>query len=204
MDTRFQAPFSCIVAGPSGCGKSVFIAKLLANVNDMITPIPKNIQYCYGEYQSMFDSFPQVNFTQGLPDNSQFDGQDSTLLIIDDLMDQTNGSTADLFTKVSHHRNVCVFFLSQNIFNKSKHNRTMSLNSHYIIMFKNPRDAGQIATLARQMYPNQSKFLVEAFEDATRMPYGYLLIDLKAETEQRFRIRTNIFPDERQYVYLPL
>jgi hypothetical protein len=65
-------------------------------------------------------------------------------------------------------------------------------------------DAGQIATLARQMYPNQLKFLVEAFEDATRMPYGYLSIDLKAETEQRFRIRANIFPDERQYVYVPI
>ena len=173
------------MAGQSGCGKSVFIARLLANVDDMITPVPKNIVYCNGEFQSLFDEFPHVNFIQCLPDISQFYGKESSFLIMDDLMHQSNGSIADLFTRVSHHRNVCVFFLSQNLFHKLKHNRTMSLNSHYIIMLNNPRNAGQIATLARQMYPNQSKFLIEAFEDATRMPNGYLLIDLKAETEQR-------------------
>jgi hypothetical protein len=53
------------------------------------------------------------------------------------------------------------------------------------------------------MYPGQAKFLVEAFQDATKKPYGYLLIDLKATTIDRYRIRTNIFPDEVQYVYVP-
>jgi hypothetical protein len=62
MDVRFRAPFCAIVAGPSGCGKSVFIAKLLSNVEVMITPVPENIMYCYTEYQPMFDEFPHVNF----------------------------------------------------------------------------------------------------------------------------------------------
>lgn len=43
-----------------------------------------------------------------------------------------------------------------------------------------------------------------AYEDATKEPYGYLLIDLRPETDDRYRIRTKIFPDdERQYAYLP-
>ena len=80
----------------------------------------------------------------------------------------------------------------------------MSLNTHYIVMFKNPRDAGQVATLARQMYPGKGNFVVEAYKDATKEPYGYLLIDLKPETDENYRIRTKIFPDdERQYVYVP-
>ena len=80
----------------------------------------------------------------------------------------------------------------------------MNLNTHYIVLFKNPRDAGQVALLARQMYPGKSKFVVEAYEDATKEPYGYLLIDLRPETDDRYRIRTKIFPgDERQYAYLP-
>jgi hypothetical protein len=79
----------------------------------------------------------------------------------------------------------------------------MSLNAHYIVFFKNPRDAMQVATLARQMYPGQSKFLVDAFRNATEKPFGYLLLDLKADTDEQCRIRTNIFPDERQYVYVP-
>ena len=80
----------------------------------------------------------------------------------------------------------------------------MSLNTHYIVLFKNPRDAGRVATLARQMYPGKSKFLVEAYKDATTEPHGYLLIDLKQETDESYRIRTKIFPDdEMQYAYVP-
>ena len=78
----------------------------------------------------------------------------------------------------------------------------MSLNAHYLVLFKNPRDVTQIATLARQMYVGRSKFLVEVFNKATTKPFGYLLIDLKADTPQDIRVRTNIFPDERNYVYL--
>lgn len=79
----------------------------------------------------------------------------------------------------------------------------MSLNAHYLVLFKNPRDATQVSTLARQMYPGRNKFLVEAFKDATAKPYGYLLIDLKGDTEEKYRIRTNIFSNERQFVYVP-
>ena len=169
----------------------------------MIQPPPENIVYCYGEYQPIFNEYPYVTFNEGLPDVSQFDGK-PTLLIIDDLMSETNDSVSNIFTKVSHHRNVSIMYLSQNLFYRSKQNRTMSLNAHYIVLFKNPRDANQVATLARQMYPTKSKFLVEAFRDATEKPYGYLLIDLKPNTEEKYRIRTNIFPDdERHYVYVP-
>ena len=79
----------------------------------------------------------------------------------------------------------------------------MRLNAHYIVLSKNPTDATQVVTLGRQMYPGKSKFLIEAFKDATQKPYGYLFLDMKPETEEIYRVRTNIFPDERQYVYLP-
>jgi hypothetical protein len=78
----------------------------------------------------------------------------------------------------------------------------MSLNAHYMVLFKNPRDAGQFAVLAKQMYPNSSKFAVEAYKDATDCPYGYLLLDMKPETDERFRLRTNIFPEENTSVYI--
>jgi len=72
-----------------------------------------------------------------------------------------------------------------------------------MILFKNPRYATQVATLGRQIFPGKSKFLVEAFTDATSKPFGYLLIDLKADTEHKFTIRTKIFEDEPQNVYIP-
>lgn len=168
----------------------------------MIQPAPAKILYCYGEYQPIFAKYPNVIFNEGLPDVTQFDGKESVLLIIDDLMNETNESVSAIFTKISHHRNVSVVYITQNMFPKNKHARTISLNSHYMILFKNPRDAGQFAVLARQMYPSGSKFAIEAFKDATGAPFGYLLIDMKPDTDEKHRLRTNIFPGELTYVYI--
>lgn len=169
----------------------------------MITPPPQEIVWCYGVYQDVFASMKNVRFVEGLPNVSDFDGSKRVLLVIDDLMHEANDKVAQIFTKGSHHRNISVLFLTQNIFHSSKHNRTMNLNSHYIVLFKNPRDVGQVAILGRQMYP-KGKFLEEAFKDATAKPYGYLFIDLKPNTEEQHRVKTNIFPDETpKYVYVP-
>ena len=203
MDIRFKHPFTCQIAGPSWCGKSVFTFRLIREINELITPVPEKIIYCYGEYQPLFNDYPQVTFREGLPNNDEFDGKHRTLLILDDLMTEAGDGVSNLFTKISHHRNVSVIFLTQNMYHKSKQARTMSLNTQYLVLFKNPRDATQVATLGRQMYPNNSKFLVEAFKDATKGPYGYLLLDLRADTLENYRVRTNIFAGERQYVYIP-
>ena len=42
----------------------------------------------------------------------------------------------------------------------------MSLNSQYIVLFKNPRDRQQIAILARQMSPGNASKLLKAYEKA--------------------------------------
>jgi hypothetical protein len=73
-----------------------------------------------------------------------------------------------------------------------------------MVLFKNPCDVTQVTNLSRQMYPGRSKFLAEAFKVATAKPYGYLLIDFKPDTDEKHRVRANIFPnDDRQYVYVP-
>ena len=202
MTLPLTHPFTATMSGPTGCGKTMFIFKLIEHVDKMIVPSPKKVMYCYGEYQSIFAEYPNVIFNEGLPDISQFDGREPLLLILDDLMDVTNESVSAIFTRISHHRNVSVIYITQNIFPRNKFARTISLNSHYMILFKNPRDAGQFATLARQMYPEGSTFAIEAFKDATSAPYGYLLVDMKPDTDDRHRLRTNVFPGELTNVYI--
>jgi GTPase SAR1 family protein len=204
MDPRLVHPFTAIICGPSGSGKTIFTFKLIKEASKMIYPPPEKIVYCYGEFLPIFNEYPEVTFSEGLPDIGQFDGSQRTLLIIDDLLSETNDLVSNLFTKVSHHRSVSIVYLSQNLFYRSKQNRTMSLNAHYTVLFKNPRDANQVSVLARQMYPGKSKFMLEAFKDATEKPYGYLLIDFKPETDEKLRVRTNIFTsDSKHYVYVP-
>ena len=195
-------PFTAIVSGPTGCGKTAWVLRLINNIREMIEPLPSRIWYCYGEFQPTFNTYPRIHFHEGLPDMSDavFDGSESTLLILDDLMSDINQLVANVFTKISHHRNLSVLHLTQNVFDRNKHARTISLNAHYLVLFKNPRDAGQFSILARQMYPSSWKFAGEAYRDATERPFGYLFVDLKPQQDERCRLRTNIFPGENQYV----
>jgi hypothetical protein len=204
MDVRLKHAFTCTVVGPTSSRKTWVVFRLIKHVESMITPPHEKIVYCYGEFQPRFAEYPTVECQEGLPNVDQFDGRQRVLLIIDDLMNEADQNVCNLFTKLSHHRNVSVVFITQNLFHKNKFVRTMNLNTHYIVMFKNPRDASQVAISARQMYPDKSKFVVEAYEDATKEPHGYLLIDISPDTDDRYRIRTKIFPDDlRQYAYLP-
>ena len=153
MTLPLSHPFTSVLCGPTGCGKTRWIFRLIENADKLISPEPTKIVYCYGEYQALFAAYPKVEFNEGLPDMTKFDGAQPVLLIIDDLMDETNANVEKIFTRMSHHRNISVVYITQNMFPKNKHARTISLNAHYMILFKNPRDAGQVAVLDRQMYP---------------------------------------------------
>jgi len=161
----FIRPCTAIVAGPTCCGKTRVVYRLIDNASSLISPPHAKTVYFYGEYQQLFNQYPHTEFHQGLPNIEDFNGKESTLVIIDDLMQETN-----MFTKGSHHRNISVVFLAQNFFPKNKFARTMSLNVHYMVLFKNPRDVSQFANFARQIYPKTSQFAVEAYRDATREP----------------------------------
>ena len=204
IDPRFMHPFTAIIAGPSQSGKSMFCMRLISNARECIAPPPERIVYCYSVYQPLFDQYPNVEFVEGLPDLNMFDGVKRTLLIIDDLMQETNETVSKLFTRVSHHKNVSVVYLTQNLFNNNKHNRTISLNAHYMILFKNVRDATQVHCLARQMFPKNSEAMMQGYKDATGKPYGYLFVDLTQSMDDRYRLRTKIFPGETGEVFVPI
>ena len=207
IDPRFMHPFTAIIAGPSSSGKSMFCMRLISNARECIAPPPERIvycSYCYSVYQPLFDQYPNVEFVEGLPDLNMFDGVKRTLLIIDDLMQETNETVSKLFTRVSHHKNVSVVYLTQNLFNNNKHNRTISLNAHYMILFKNVRDATQVHCLARQMFPKNSEAMMQGYKDATGKPYGYLLVDLTQSMDDRYRLRKKIFPGKTGEVFVPI
>ena len=151
----------------------------------------------------MTESMPEVEFVDGLQDPNTFRPETRTLVVLDNLMAETDSRVTILFTKNSHHCNTSVVYLLQNLFPKGKENRTISLNAQYLVLFKSPRDAGQVGQLAKQMYPGRVKYMLDAFKDATSTPYGYILIDLKQETPDDARLRTKVFPDDIiQYVYV--
>ena len=81
--------------------------------------------------------------------------------------------------------------------------RTVSLNAHYIVLFKNLRDALQVKHLANQLFLGKSKFLIDAYKQATSRPHGYLLLDLTQTTSDSNRVLSDILRDEEGYFYIP-
>lgn len=166
------------------------------------------IIYCAPEssYPDLTECPVPVKFIDCMPDRALISDKKPRIVVIDDLMSQQSGdSLIDLYTKDSHHCSASVLFICQNIFYKGKAQRDISLNSHYLAIFKNPRDRRQFGTLSSQICPQNAVYMNEIFADATSVPYGYLLLDLTQTTPDHQRYRTNIFPDDvpSNIVYVP-
>lgn len=202
-----EHPFTCIVAGPTCSGKTFLVRSLIKQ--KCISPFPKKILWLYAEDQPLHKNMGKnIEFFHGIPENLErrFTGKEPVLIVFDDLMTQLHSDQrlTRLFTVGSHHRDISVIFIVQNLFHQGKEMRNLSLNTHYIFLFKNPRDKYQISILARQMYPGKSKFLVKSYDDATQNAYGYILLDLKPHTRDDLRIRSGILKNETPNVYIPM
>ena len=206
MDTRWQHPFGALISGPSGSGKSFFVKKFLTNLERMCSEKIERIIFYYAEWQPIYTQLgaKNIEFKEGLPQNFDFyDDPRAKLIIIDDLMSESSGKIiTNLFTRASHHRNLSIIFITQNLFHQGL--REVSLNSNYIVVFQNLRDKAQIQYLACQIGPEDPLYVQEAYLGATSKLYGYLLFDLKQSTPDNCRLHTNIFPEDKHHmVYLP-
>ncbi|KAK6175873.1 hypothetical protein SNE40_014250 [Patella caerulea] len=202
MDVRLKTPFTCMISGPTQSGKSQLVRRLILELPQVVDQPIDRIVWCYGVWQPLYEELAGiVEFVEGL--SASLNPKERTLLIIDDLMDETTDKVSKLFTRGSHHENTSVIYIVQNLFHKGKHHRTISLNAHYMIIFKNPRDMSAITQLAKQMYPGKTNFVRESYEDATRKPYSYLFLDLKSTTPDLLRLRSSIFPRDNPTVYVP-
>ena len=177
----------------------------------MFEPAIDHIFVFYAEWQPDYVKWRQhvrvpIEFIEGLPTEDYYASLDTTarkLLIVDDQMQKAavDETIRKLFTSGSHHRNLSIILLVQNMFEKGL--RTVSLNCNYMVLFKSPRDTSQVATLARQLFPHKPRILQVAFSEATKEPYQYLMVDLKQATPNWARLKVDIFPGEVLGVYIP-
>lgn len=202
-------PFNLLCAGPTLAGKSSFITDLVNNIqNGSVAPRIEKVIWCHAELNARPSGvlFENISYRNGIPDKFENNENIPTLIVLDDFMLEANSSAriCDLFTKGSHHRNLSVILITQNIFHRGSFSRDISLNSKYLVVFKNPRDRSQFSHLARQIYPENPSELLRVYKEATLLPHGYLLIDLAQDTLEALRFRTNIFNEDYSIVYCPM
>ena len=208
-DLRLPWPFAMLVAGPSGCGKTSMVADIAVRNIRTMQKRPKEILiYCsydqpaYGALRRQAGC--PVTVVKGpIPDGLKT--KKRTLLIVDDLQGMHSEVVSRWFTVKSHHLATSLIYIVQNVFDKTPHHRTISLNATHIVLFKNPRDSSQVMHLAKQVYPKDPSFLVRAYTVFTEgRPHSYIVMDFNQRTPDHLRFRSGLFPYDMfppTYVY---
>ena len=207
-DLLISSPFTMLCAGSTSSGKTHFVKTFIENVDDIVSVPPQKILYCYGTYQKIFDLMERqlhVSFMQGIPSLAVLEDLSQhgpTLLILDDLMTEVYNSKdmLNLFTQYSHHNNISVIFTSQNVYYGGKFGRTITLNCHYLVLFKN-YNLAQVRFLGQQLFPGQSAKFLKIYQDAISVRFGYLFINIHPAANTDYMLRSQIFPGNIMYVY---
>lgn len=206
---RFARSATHLVVGPSGCGKTFRTCDILRNKNKIIKggEDVKNVIFCYSAWQPIFDNLRRAKvvtrFIQKKPSSDEFvklvegyKDRGGSIVVIDDFMTQIDKDLVDIVTVQSRHYNTSTFILFQSLFPPNKLARQISLNVKYLHIHKNPRENAQIQILARQLFPKDSKWIVDAYHKITEVPYQCLLIDLTQDRDESLRYRSHYLPQE--------
>ena len=74
---------------------------------------------------------------------------------------------------------------------------------HYVVLLRNVHDSRQVLNFGSQVFPLKLKYFKEAYNKATFLSFGYLVVDMSTGTEDIYRLRTRNLPNEDTLVYLP-
>lgn len=192
---HFQLPFRLIISGPSFAGKTCLVLNLIKNREQIFNgPSIKHIVWCCKNKSFAPEEIhrePIAKIHEGLIDIN--DLKPHTLLIVDDQMNSLSEQILELFTVHSHHKNISIILIVQNLFHQNKFMRDISLNANYFILLKNPRDVQQFQYFARQINGENWKNLLKVYDDVCGVAYQPLVIDLSQKTNNLVKYKTNIF-----------
>lgn len=209
VDVTFKIGDSHLLVGPPASGKTYRIKRILELKESIFEHGDKvqNVIFCYARWQPAYQDIKDLNvvtkWVQGLPTNDEFieltepfKNYGGSICVLDDFMADIDKDMVEIVCVSARHQNTSIFLLFQSLFPPNPLARQISLNVKYIHVHKNPRENAQFQFLARQILPNDYKWLVAAQQAVTKEPHGCLLIDMTQSRDDSMRFRSHIFPEE--------
>ena len=222
---QFKTPFTMVVTGGTMSGKSYFVHQILKNGDKMFVDRksgsdtkPKHVYIHYGIEQAADHAAlaktigeDDVSFKEGFPTDEDVkemkenSGEGHQLLIMDDLADILSNKSRgkqmlqSLFSKVAHHVNISVIFITQNLYMDGLL-RQVTSNAVYVVFVKSPKTSHELKVYSKQTYGNTA--LADIFEQyLSAIKHSYLLVE-PAVPLNDYSARYGIFPQDRQYAFL--
>lgn len=209
LNLQFPRGATHLLVGPSASGKTFRMSQILRLKNVIIEEGAsiKNVVFCYAAWQPEYQKLKEHGFVtkwvDKMPTNDEFISltqpfmdKGGSICVIDDFMSEINKELDEIVRVTSRHMKTSTFILFQSLFPTHKLARQISLNVKFLHIHKNPRENAQIQYLARQLLPQDPKWIVEAYHEATKQPYSCFLIDLTQERESHLRFRSHYLPSE--------
>ncbi|ELT90334.1 hypothetical protein CAPTEDRAFT_210560 [Capitella teleta] len=126
----FAHPCQLLIAGATKSGMTLLM-KILAQKEIMFDPVPRDVYWIYTMRSSVAgvpESLPFVRLRNGVPTEDMVRAITKEgifkMVILDDMQDvfENKNQTKmlmDILTKVSHHSNLPIFFIVQNLYNEN-------------------------------------------------------------------------------------
>lgn len=200
---RWNHPSNIWIAGPTQSGKTDFASKMIRYRKHLFRPPIHDVVFVYSVWQPKYDQLrdehvDDIVWVNGLPqDPFKYFKKTPGLLILDDSMVESEQRASDVikwFTKGSHHRNVSIAILVQNLFPKQL--RDLSLNAHLLVLFNNPRDKSQVKRFIAQAFPEEGQRIKNAMAYAFERPYRPLIVNTHQQTPSAYSLTCDVFPED--------
>ena len=198
----FQLASNILVSGCSQSGKSEFCKQLMLNAKDLFVNPPSIFIVAYTHWQPSYTEVQKglgdkVIFTESVPDEEQIKqlmtNHQHGMFVADDKASEigTNKFFHDLLTRIAHHLKLTTVLIVQDASLTGKLRSSILKNTHVNVMLRSPRERMYLRNLAIML--NDYKCVMQAFDDATKEPYGYLILDTHPNAAEEHKYRSRIF-----------
>ena len=211
--TVFNHPTQIIITGPTKAGKTTLAIQILSN-RDVMLPGLQEIYWFYTMESSTTkarEHLPGVNFVQGFPTLEKLESLDTTipkLIVLDDMQEMTDKKATfedlkKLFTAVSHHCNISLIFIVQDIY-VNKNMTRLANQAENLLAMCNGAACYQIPKLGNKLFGSgHEHFIRWAISDVkANSSHGYLLLSTGAEVLDCYKVRSKILPQDYNTFYI--